>query len=81
MGNPRFDIQFHKDIAQKLRDLRTERKLSQMRVTMDTGINVSRAESGKRALSAYSIAILCEYYNISLEEFFQGMRISVAPWK
>ncbi len=81
MNTPRSDIQFNRDIAQQLKTLRKGRGLSQMRVTMDTGVNVSRAESGKRALSVYSIALLCAYYDVSLEEFFRNIRLSVIPWK
>lgn len=58
MNTPRIDNQFLMCISQKLKQLREERHLSQMRVTMDTGINVSRAESGTRSLSILSIAIL-----------------------
>ena len=47
MSVPRIDTQLNKALAQKLKDLRIARGLSQMRVTMDTGVNVSRAESGK----------------------------------
>lgn len=79
MSSPRIDIQFNKHIAQKLRTLRNGRRLSQMRVTMDTGINVSRAESGTRSLSVYSIAILCKYYGISLSEFFVDIELTTIP--
>ena len=81
MSSPRIDTQFNNDIAQKLKALRNERGLSQMQVTMDTGINVSRAESGKRSLSIYSIAILCRYYDIPLKDFFQGVNLPFASWE
>ena len=45
MSVPRIDTQLNKALAQKLKDLRIARGLSQMRVTMDTGVNVSRAEN------------------------------------
>ncbi len=51
-----------------------------MRVTMDTGINVSRAESGIRSLSVYSIAVLCKYYGISLSEFFIDLELTAVSW-
>ena len=81
MGFPRIDTQFNIAVAQKLRSLRKARGLSQMRVTMDTGVNISRAESGKRSLSIYSIAVLCTYYNIPLSEFFQDLQLTNAPWE
>lgn len=63
MSVPRIDTQLNKALAQKLKDLRIARGLSQMRVTMDTGVNVSRAESGKRSLSVHSVAILADIMN------------------
>jgi transcriptional regulator with XRE-family HTH domain len=74
MSLPRKDNQFLNDLAERLKALRKKRKLSQMRVTMDTGINIGRVESGKRMLSVYSVAILCSYYGVSMEEFFRGMK-------
>ena len=71
MSLPRKDNKFLNDLAERLKALRKKRKLSQMRVTMDTGINIGRVESGKRMLSVYSVAILCSYYGVSMEEFFR----------
>lgn len=81
MSTPRKDTRFLNDIAQKLKDLRNERGLSQLRVTMDTGVNVGRAESGTRSSSAYSIALLCKYYGISLDDFYKGVDIGFIPWE
>ena len=81
MSVPRKDTEFLNSLAQKLKDLRNERGLSQIRVTMDTGVNVSRTESGKRSVSVYSVALLCKYYDISLEDFFKGIDVTVVPWE
>lgn len=81
MSIPRKDNQFLNDLAERLRALRKARKLSQMRVTMDTGVNVGRVESGKRTLSVYSLAILCSYYGVTLEEFFHGIKLTSTPWE
>ncbi len=81
MSSPRIDIQFNNCIAQRLKALRNTKGLSQMRVTMDTGINVSRAESGTRSLSVYSIAVLCKYYDIPLNDFFQGIQLTNISWE
>lgn len=81
MSTPRSDIAFNKAIAQKLKALREDMGLSQMQVTMDTGVNVSRAESGKRTLSVYSVAILCAYYETPLDQFFRGLQLSGCPWE
>lgn len=81
MTYPRRDQQFLDMLARKLRTLREEKGLSQMRVLMDTGVNVSRIESAKRMPSVYSIAILCKYYEITLESFFQGIELDGNPWE
>lgn len=81
MSVPRTDVRFLADIAQRLKSLRNERRLSQIRVTMDTGVNVSRAESGKRSLSVYSVAVLCKYYGIALDEFFREIGLEETPWE
>ena len=80
MNAPRTDTQFLISIAQKLKLLRKERHLSQMQVTMDTGINVSRAESGKRSLPILSVAILCNYYDVTLEDFFKDLSPNHSDW-
>ena len=81
MSLPRKDNQFLNDLAERLKALRKKRKLSQMRVTMDTGINIGRVESGKRMLSVHSVAILCSYYGVSMEEFFRGIKLTANPWE
>ncbi len=40
---------------------------------MDTDLNVSRIEYSKVDMSLTSLAILCEYYDISLGEFFNSL--------
>lgn len=81
MSTPRIDIQLNNSIALKLKSLRKAKGLSQMRVTMDTNINVSRAESGSRSLSVYTVAVLCKYYGTPLDEFFKGLQLTVNPWE
>lgn len=81
MNDQKRDHQFLASLAQQLKAARKARQLSQNMVTMDTGINVSRAESGKRILSVYSIAILCKYYNIEMKDFFQGIGLTTKPWE
>lgn len=81
MSYPRRDQQFLDILTRKLKALREDKGLSQMRVLMDTGVNVSRIESGKRMPSVYSIAILCKYYDITLDRFFQGLDLKNTPWE
>ena len=50
--------------------LRTKRGLSQEDVINDTGINIGRIESGLNNLSITQLKLLCDYYEISLSDFF-----------
>lgn len=81
MSTPRKDTQLLGAIAHRLQELRKKHGLSQVRVSMDTGVNISRTESGKRTLSIHSVAILCSYYGISLECFFKGIDLAGKSWE
>ncbi len=61
-------------VALRIRELRKERGLTQTAVIEDTGISLGRIESGRMNLSLTTIAILCEYFEITFEEFFRGLK-------
>ncbi len=64
-----------RQIAERFRELRKEEKgLTLDTVYTDTGINIKRIEVGSVNLSIATIVKLCEYYEISLEEFFKGIK-------
>ncbi len=60
-------------IALGFRKLRKERKLTQEAVFFDTGISIARIETGNRNLAIDTIARLCEYFEISLGDFFNSL--------
>ena len=60
-------------IAAGLRELRKERNLSQIDVYIDTDIHIGRIERGKTNISITTLSDICDYYRISLEEFFSGI--------
>lgn len=60
-------------IAQRFQTLRKERRLTQAAVYEDTGISIERIETGHRNISITTIRILCEYYEVTLGEFFRDM--------
>jgi transcriptional regulator with XRE-family HTH domain len=60
-------------IVAKLKQLRTERGLTQEDVYNDTGIHIARIETGKVNISISTLAALASYFNISLEVFFQNI--------
>jgi transcriptional regulator with XRE-family HTH domain len=67
------DHKMLRQIAVKFRELRKERKLTLDAVKFDTGVNVSNLEIGSKNLAIATIIKLCEYYGVTLEEFFRGM--------
>ena len=70
MGHPRSNTILLQAIAAGLRDLRKERNLSQIDVYIDTDIHIGRIERGKTNISITTLSDICDYYRISLEEFF-----------
>jgi transcriptional regulator with XRE-family HTH domain len=60
-------------IAVRFRELRKERGLTLDAVSFDTGINIARIETGARNLAVATVAKLCDYYCVTLEDFFKGL--------
>ena len=59
------------EVIARLKQLRRDHGLSQMDVYIDTDINIARIESGRGNMSISTLADLCDYYQITLEEFFR----------
>lgn len=64
------------EVIARLKLLRRNHGLSQMDVYIDTDINIARIESGRGNMSISTLADLCDYYEITLEEFF---RMEICP--
>lgn len=60
-------------VVDRLRSIRRERGLTQENVRFDTDLNIGRIESGQHSISLTTLADLCDYYDIPLEEFFKEM--------
>jgi len=58
------------NLAKKIKRLRKERNLTQEDCYNDTGIHFARIEQGKRDVSFTTLAYICNYFEISFEEFF-----------
>ena len=68
-GQPkRTNMEIRRIIADRLRDLRAGQ--SQEKVIEPTKLNLSQYEAHLRTPSLDSIFILCEYFGITLREFF-----------
>lgn len=73
MGRLRNNKLLLQAIAARLRELRKERDLSQIDVYIDTDIHIGHIERGRTNISVSTLWDICEYYNISLAEFFATM--------
>jgi transcriptional regulator with XRE-family HTH domain len=58
-------------VAGRLKEVREQKDLTQEIVVYDTGINIGRIESGHRDISLTTIKTLCDYYEISVKDFFK----------
>lgn len=73
MGRERYNQRAIRGVVERLKELRHERGLSQTDVYIDTDVNIGRIEAEFRNVTISTIANLCAYYQISLEEFFKGI--------
>lgn len=62
-----------RSIGYRLKQLREENGLTQEVVTDRTKVNVGLYEVGTTNITIVLLTVLCNFYNITLEEFFRGM--------
>ncbi|HWY10311.1 MAG TPA: helix-turn-helix transcriptional regulator [Bacteroidia bacterium] len=62
---------FISSVAERLKEVREQKGFTQEIVVYDTGINIGRIESGRRDISLTTIKALCDYYEISVQDFFK----------
>ena len=70
MGQSRSNKILLQAIAVELRKLRKERGLSQIDVYIDTDIHIGRIEQGRTNISVSTLSDICDYYGLSLRDFF-----------
>lgn len=70
-------MQNHKDeillkaIARCVKKVRLSKNLSQEEVYLDTEIHCGRLEQGKQNVTVCTLKRLCDYFQISLSDFFK----------
>ena len=60
-----------KQVAERIRELRIERNITQEVFYHDTGINIGRIERAKRDITITTVERICDYFSISVQEFFK----------
>lgn len=54
-----------------LKELRKEKGITLETFYFDTGIHLARIEQGKTNISVSTLSKICNYFNLSLADFFQ----------
>lgn len=62
-------------IAQRIKQLRMEKGVSQEAFYIDTDIHIARIESGKSNITVSTLNDICKYFEVSLSEFFSTIEI------
>lgn len=72
MGQIKDEVLLNK-IALRLKKLREKKGVSQELVYHETEIHIARIETAKNNLTVSTLSKLCEYFGVSLSEFFKGI--------
>lgn len=74
MAKKRRNDKLLKQVAGRIKELRAERDLTQEVFYNDTGINIGRIERAKRDIGVTTIEIICDYFDISIQDFFEKLK-------
>ena len=67
-----------RSVASRLKQIRIERGLTQEVVTDRTKVNVGLYEVGTTNITIVLLTVLCNFSNVTLEEFFKGIEYEKA---
>lgn len=73
MGVKKKDIELAKKLAERLKEIRKEKGITQENVRFDLNMNIGRIEIGENCISLPTLKRLLDYYGISFEEFFKAL--------
>jgi transcriptional regulator with XRE-family HTH domain len=62
------------EIVKKIKQLREEKNISQEMFYFDTEIHIARIESGKANITVSTLKDICDYFQVSLSEFFASIK-------
>ena len=65
-----------KKITLRIKEIREQKGISQESFYNNTGIHIARIELAKLNISITTIARICQYFEITLEEFFKGIEMN-----
>ena len=73
MAKRRRNEELVKAVGKRLRELRLAKGLSQDVVYIDTDVHIARVEMGRYNVTISTLSDLCDYYGITLKDFFKGV--------
>lgn len=73
MGRQRKDNILLSEVAQRIKQLREEKGISQEVFYIDTDIHIGRIELGKSNITISTLAAICKYFDTTLSDFFEGI--------
>ncbi|MBZ9631733.1 helix-turn-helix domain-containing protein [Salegentibacter sp. LM13S] len=73
MGSRLKNEKLLQQISIQLKRHREKKELTQEDVYNDTGIHISRIETGKVNITVSTLAALCDYFDLNLSEFFEKL--------
>lgn len=59
-----------KKIALSIKEIRSNSEITLDDFYVDTGIHLARIEQGKTNITVSTLKVICDYFNVSLVEFF-----------
>ena len=65
------DSQLLSKIISKIKKVRKDKNITLESFYFDTGIHLARIEQGKTNLSISTLSRICDYFEISLKDFFE----------
>ncbi len=63
-------------IAERIKELRKEKDITQEHFLFDTGIHIGRIERAGRNFSVSTLLVICQYLDISLSDFFNTSKFT-----
>jgi len=73
MVKHRFNSILISKIVMKIKQLREEKGVSQEIFYIDTDIHIARIETGKLNITVSTLKDICDYFGISLSDFFKDI--------
>lgn len=73
MSKQRCDTVLLSRIANRIKQLREEKNVSQEVFYLDTDIHIARIETGRINVTISTLNAICECFGMSLTDFFRGV--------